>query len=104
MGSARTSLPQPRFSGQEGCLDNDNRFSTICFFLAILALFAGAANAWAYLDPGSGSYLLQILIAVLLGGAFTLKTYWGRFIAGAKRLFGRKQEKKERDDDKSVVS
>lgn len=39
----------------------------------------------AYLDPGSGSYLLQLLIAGLLGAAFALRASWGRI----KGLFGR---------------
>lgn len=30
----------------------------------------------AYLDPGSGSYLLQLLIAGLLGVLFVIKAYW----------------------------
>jgi hypothetical protein len=29
-----------------------------------------------YLDPGSGSFLLQILLAALLGSAFAIKMYW----------------------------
>ena len=29
-----------------------------------------------YLDPGSGSFLLQLLLAALLGGAFAIKIYW----------------------------
>ena len=39
----------------------------------------------AYLDPGSGSYLLQLLIAGILGGLFVLRGYYGRiksFIVG----------------------
>jgi len=31
-----------------------------------------------YIDPGTGSFLLQILFAGLLGGLATLKFYWGR--------------------------
>lgn len=31
-----------------------------------------------YLDPGSGSYLLQLLIGGLLGALFLLRAYWGR--------------------------
>ena len=34
----------------------------------------------AYLDPGSGSYLLQILLATLLGGTFLLRSFWGRIL------------------------
>jgi hypothetical protein len=39
----------------------------------------------SYLDPGSGSYLLQLLIAGLLGALFVLRGYLGRvkdFILG----------------------
>ena len=30
----------------------------------------------AYLDPGTGSYALQILLATLFGGMFALKQTW----------------------------
>jgi hypothetical protein len=29
-----------------------------------------------YLDPGSGSFILQVLVAALLGGGFAIKAYW----------------------------
>jgi hypothetical protein len=35
----------------------------------------------AYLDPGSGSFILQLLIASLVGGLFILKSYWKKIIA-----------------------
>lgn len=44
----------------------------------------------AYLDPGSGSYLLQLLIAGLLGGAFLIRIFWGRIRAFFVRLFSRR--------------
>lgn len=36
------------------------------------------ADAHAYLDPGSGSFVFQILISALLGAAVVLKTSWRR--------------------------
>ncbi len=55
--------------------------------------FAGLLKAnQAYLDPGSGSFILQLLLATLLGGAFILKTYWRR-ITG----FFRSKSSKEND-------
>ncbi len=45
---------------------------------------------FAYIDPGTGSYLLQILLAGALGGALAIKIFWKRikiFFAG---LFGKK--------------
>ncbi len=35
-----------------------------------------AHNAFAYLDPGTGSYIFQVLIAAFIGGLFTVKTNW----------------------------
>ena len=32
----------------------------------------------AYLDPGSGSFMIQALIAALAGVAVTLRAYWSR--------------------------
>jgi hypothetical protein len=36
------------------------------------------SDAHAYIDPGSGSYILQYLIAAFLGVLFTIKIYWRR--------------------------
>lgn len=36
----------------------------------------GTEKMLAYLDPGSGSYLIQLLIAGLVGAAFIFKSYW----------------------------
>jgi len=33
-------------------------------------------NHLLYVDPGSGSYLLQVIIAAILGAGFVLKTWW----------------------------
>lgn len=47
---------------------------------------------YAYIDPGTGSYLVQVVIAGLLGVLFSLKIYWARiktFLKGWSP-FGRK--------------
>jgi hypothetical protein len=31
-----------------------------------------------YLDPGSGSFILQVLLASLLGAGFAIKVYWNK--------------------------
>ncbi len=41
-----------------------------------------------YLDPSSGSFLLQLLAAALLGGGFAIKMYWKKI----KALFTGKKE------------
>lgn len=35
-------------------------------------------DAHAYLDPGTGSIILQGMIAIIAGAAVTLKLYWAR--------------------------
>jgi hypothetical protein len=35
----------------------------------------------AYLDPGSGSFILQILLASFLGALFVVRTYWQKILA-----------------------
>lgn len=51
-------------------------------------IFTG--NAYAYLDPGSGSYMLQLLVGALAAGAFVIKQYWRRIKRYFLSTFGRK--------------
>ena len=48
-----------------------------------------------YLDPGSGSFLIQILIATALGLAIALRASWGKI----KGFFGSKPKADEDDED-----
>jgi hypothetical protein len=48
-----------------------------------------------YLDPGSGSFLIQILIAALLGAGVFIGASWNKI----KRLFGIKPKTTEEDAD-----
>jgi hypothetical protein len=50
-----------------------------------------AASAAAYIDPGTGSYVLQIAIAFLVGLAFSIKVFWKRIVAFFKRTFAGKK-------------
>lgn len=48
-------------------------------------------NAFAYLDPGTGSYVFQALLAVVIGAAFTAKIYWQRLTGFFRNIFSKKQ-------------
>jgi hypothetical protein len=55
-------------------------------FVAIL-VFVFSPPAAAYLDPGFGSMVWQLLAAVAFGVAFTLKIYWIKirnYVSGKK--------------------
>lgn len=47
--------------------------------------------ASGYIDPGTGSYVLQIAIAFLVGLAFTLKVFWKRISAFFRKTFSGKK-------------
>ena len=57
------------------------------------------SRAYAYLDPGSGSYLLQIAIASLLGGILALRLFWNRIKTFWVDLLGRRERGEEREAD-----
>lgn len=48
--------------------------------LTIIGLIFGAlpSSAHAYLDPGTGSMAIQLIVAGVVGAMFTLKMYWRR--------------------------
>lgn len=46
--------------------------------------------AYAYIDPGTGSFVLQAVIAALVSIFFTIKAFWGKI----KGLFIKKEEEK----------
>jgi hypothetical protein len=43
--------------------------------------------AWAYLDPGTGSYFFQILIGVVLGSLLAVRLFWGKIRIFIQRMF-----------------
>ena len=43
----------------------------------------------AYLDPGTGSIIIQVVIGVAVGGLVTVKIFWSRIKTFLKSLFSR---------------
>ena len=63
--------------------------------LVILFLFAFSyllfpGNAYAYIDPGTGSYIIQLLLAGLLAVGFSMKIYWKKIKTYFENLFSKK--------------
>lgn len=52
-------------------------------------------TAYAYLDPGTGSYLIQISIAGLLGFLFAIRIFWRKIAQAVKRLLVRPKDEQE---------
>jgi len=68
----------------------------IILSISLLAgLSSPPSHVRAYLDPGSGSILLQLLIAGILGAFLVLRSSWGKVKAFFSRLFSRDVDKTE---------
>lgn len=67
------------------------RFGNLVAMLAALALFLLCIppRAHAYLDLGTGSLLLQVLVAFLLGAGVAIRIFWKNIRAFFLRLMGR---------------
>lgn len=60
-------------------------------FLIIVLQLTLSQDAFAYLDPGTGSYIFQVLMAVFIGGLFTVKMYWQKIKNFFSQHFSKKQ-------------
>ncbi|RJP45005.1 hypothetical protein C4587_01025 [Candidatus Parcubacteria bacterium] len=56
-------------------------------FLSLFLLFASAPRADAYIDPGTGSYLIQVLLAVIFGVSVGFKFAWRKIASSFLKLF-----------------
>ena len=65
-------------------------------FIVSLFLIISTKTAYAYLDPGTGSFILQMLAASALGGLFAIKTFWGSIKNFFANLFSKKQQDRNR--------
>lgn len=52
-----------------------------------------------YIDPGSGSYLIQMIIAGILGALFYFKTIWWKIKSFFTRNKPKDSDNKEEEDN-----
>ncbi|MBM2829307.1 MAG: hypothetical protein HW411_97 [Gammaproteobacteria bacterium] len=63
--------------------------------LLTLLFFSIISNAHAYIDPGTGSLLIQGLLAAIAGAMVTIKIYWHRILT----FFGRKRDREKENQE-----
>lgn len=73
------------------------RFWIYSIISAVCTIFIICGNARAYIDPGTGSYILQIVIASIVGAAFMLKLFWKRILFFISNSILRKNSRREND-------
>ncbi len=59
------------------------------FPLMVLLIVLSYQPAYAYLDPATGSYILQLVLAGLLGAALAVKIFWGNLKSFFGKLFSK---------------
>ena len=64
------------------------KLPTACGFL-VLSYMIFPCKGYAYLDPGTGSYFLQLLIASVLGGLYAIKVFWKNIKTFFKNIFSK---------------
>ena len=64
------------------------------FLFSILLLGVFASPAHAYLDPGTGSIILQTVVAALAGSLMAIKVFW-RNITGFFAVLANRNKEKE---------
>jgi hypothetical protein len=69
-------------------LHTHHKKSSVLIF-TLICLLGWAPDVYAYFDPGTGSMVLQLLMASIFGFLFTLKTYWKKVKGFVKNLVGK---------------
>jgi hypothetical protein len=64
--------------------------AALCLTILLLTL----SPARAYLDPGMGSYAIQIAIAAVIGAAFAIKVFFHRLLNWRKSPTPKLEEEK----------
>ena len=72
--------------------------STVLPMLVLVAAVVSPGRAFAYLDPGTGSMLLQGLIAGVAGGLAVVGLYWNKL----KGIFSSRRPAKRPSDASAV--
>jgi hypothetical protein len=64
----------------------------------LITLFSFLPRETAYLDPGSGSYFVQLLLASLMGALFVLGVYRKKVTDFFRNLFSNREADEELDE------
>ena len=91
-GKTAGNLPAQDDATRKGSDLRASIFLQICC-LGIVLLLLTPSYAWAYVDPGTGSYLFQLAAAGFLAGAYTIRRYWHALTTTMRSLFDRKSSR-----------
>ena len=77
-------------------------FTCLIRTLIVLTLFylIFPREACAYLNPGTSSFILQLIIAALVGGLFVVKLFWDKIKNFFENLFSRRKKHEKVKDQR----
>lgn len=75
-----------------------NKFSKKILIISVLFFSVSLYDVFAYLDPGAGSLIVQLLIAFGLGVSYYVKVNWKKVKSYFSRHFSFKKGKKQIDE------
>ena len=59
----------------------------VLFMMSLIIVAFFPVSAYAYLDAGSASMVLQMILAALVGAIVCIKIYWGKVCQMMRKLF-----------------
>ncbi len=68
-------------------------FVFVFFLLYFCLIFPN--KVFAYIDPGTGSYIIQLVVAGIFGGLFAIKIFWKKIKVFVKKIKGSNDDKQE---------
>lgn len=73
----------------------------LAFFLFALACILPANQSYAYLDPGTGSQILQIVIASVAGALISIKMFWRHIKLFFMKIFYKNKSEPDKSTEKN---
>lgn len=67
--------------------------------LAIVMLVVPFSLVQAYLDPGSGSFIIQLIVGAILGSLVAIKIYFKNIKKSFIKLFSKKKTEQTNSDE-----
>jgi hypothetical protein len=78
--------------GQRGEWMNFFKHALKMSLLAAACCLLFPVRVYSYIDPGTGSYIFQIVIAAFVAVSFAVKVYWHKIKTFLAKLFAKKEK------------
>ena len=63
--------------------------------LSFISLFLTISSAHAYLDPGTGSIILQAILGFIAAAVASVSIYWTKFKLLLNKIFNKKKQEND---------